>query len=395
MSCSVVLDVGKTSAKLYAVAASGAIIAEQRRANATLAGPPYPHLDAEAIFDWALKGLARIAADHEIDAIVPVAHGACAALVAGDALALPVLDYEFEGVSELDAEYERSRATSRTRALRACGGAESGRQLFWLERRFPRVQRPTSFCRVLGGRPRARSDGGPSLGFTTICGSPRRAGLALARERGWRGRFPRSCPLARNGLRPRRTPTQRLYLVHRASVVTPFAVVRRHLVRVHGALSPRTTARGSRHARELRAQRTCRVRGFMRPRVRPSRARRRGGPPSALSRSRDRSVALALPCFTHRRSFRERVCFDRGRALARAVALRTRVSLLASSRRLPRSLGAEKCRADRSPPTTHTARRWPPSRPPPCAAASDRPSLSRCRSPVGWPSRSPRLYNGE
>jgi len=235
VGCSVVLDVGKTSAKLCAIDASGAVLFEQRRTNATVAAPPYPHLDTEAIFDWAVQGLARIAADHEIAAIVPVAHGACAALVAGDALALPVLDYEFEGVSEIDAEYEPlARDFANTRSPRLPAGLNLGRQLFWLERRFP-----AEFARVtdillwpqywawrLSG---AKGTEITSLGCHTDLWQPEaRAFSRLARERGWAERFPKIVPAWQRTGRVLAGihDSNASYLVHRRSRGdAPFTVV--------------------------------------------------------------------------------------------------------------------------------------------------------------------------
>ena len=234
MGCSVVLDVGKTSAKLCALDASGERLVELRRANVTLAGPPYPHLDTEAIFAWASEGLARIAADFEIDAIVPVAHGATAALVAGDALALPVLDYEFEGVTEFDAEYEPlARDFARTRSPRLSAGLNLGRQLLWLERRFPAefaratdiLLWPQYWAFRLSG---AKWSEVTSLGCHTDLWQPEARGFSrLARERGWASRFPKLAPAwQRSGkVLAGIHDSNASYLVHRAGRDDPFAVV--------------------------------------------------------------------------------------------------------------------------------------------------------------------------
>ena len=250
VGCSVVLDVGKTSAKLCAVDATGRVLVELRRPSAALAGPPYPHLDTEGVFDWAIEGLARIAADHEVDVIVPVAHGAAAALLAGATLALPVLDYEFEGVTELDAAYEPlARDFAHTRSPRLPAGLNLGRQLYWLERRFP-----AEFARVtdillwpqywawrLSG---AKCCEVSSLGCHTDLWQPEaRMFSSLARERGWSARFPSLVPAWQRAgvIRPELAHATGLradcavlagihdsnasYLVHRAGREDAFVVV--------------------------------------------------------------------------------------------------------------------------------------------------------------------------
>lgn len=250
MGSSAVLDVGKTNAKLCAVDASGRVLLELRRPSEVLAGPPYPRLDCDGLFDWAIEGLARIAADHEIDAVVPVAHGATAALLAGDALALPVLDYEFDGVAEFDAAYEPlARDFAHTRSPRLPGGLNLGRQLFWLERRFPAefartteiLLWPQYFAWRLSGEKASEIT---SLGCHTDLWQPEaHAFSSLARERGWSARFPPLVPAWRRigVIRPELARATGLctdcavlagihdsnasYLVHRVGREDAFAVV--------------------------------------------------------------------------------------------------------------------------------------------------------------------------
>jgi len=198
---SVVLDVGKTNAKLVAVDEDGRVQVELRRESAVLPGPPYPRLDCDGLFGWVIEGLARIAADRDVRAIVPVAHGAAAALLAGEELALPVLDYEFPGVEELDAEYEPlARDFARTRSPRLPAGLNLGRQLFWLARRFPRefarttdvLLWPQYFAWRLSG---ARCSELTSLGCHTDLWQPEaRAFSRLARECGFAALLPPLVP---------------------------------------------------------------------------------------------------------------------------------------------------------------------------------------------------------
>ncbi len=250
MGSSVVLDVGKTNAKLCAVDATGRVLLELRRPSAVLTGPPYPRLDCDGLFDWAIEGLARIAADHEIDAIVPVAHGATAALVADDELMLPVLDYEFDGVAEFDSAYEPlARDFEHTRSPRLPGGLNLGRQLFWLERRFPRefarvsdiLLWPQYFAWRLSGEKASELT---SLGCHTDLWQPEaRAFSSFASERGFDARFPPLVPAWRpiGVIRPELARVTGLredcavlagihdsnaaYLVHRAGREDAFAVV--------------------------------------------------------------------------------------------------------------------------------------------------------------------------
>ena len=90
----IVLDIGKTNVKLALVDAAGALLAEQRRPNAILPGGPYPHHDVDGIWDWMLATCRTFSTLAQVTAIVPVTHGATAALVDADGLVLPVLDYE-------------------------------------------------------------------------------------------------------------------------------------------------------------------------------------------------------------------------------------------------------------------------------------------------------------
>ena len=91
-----VLDVGKTHAKLSLVGADGVVIAARTRANAAIVADGRPALDAQGVETWAIGALKDLASQAEVIAIVPVGHGAAAALIDGDELVAPVLDYEAE-----------------------------------------------------------------------------------------------------------------------------------------------------------------------------------------------------------------------------------------------------------------------------------------------------------
>jgi sugar (pentulose or hexulose) kinase len=130
----IVLDIGKTNAKLALIDAGGKVISEQRRPNAVLADGPYAHLDTDGLWDWLLATCRGFAARARVSAIVPVTHGATAALVDDAGLVLPVLDYEAELPG---AEYD-GPSYDETLSPRLPAGLNLGRQLAWLQARFPR-----------------------------------------------------------------------------------------------------------------------------------------------------------------------------------------------------------------------------------------------------------------
>jgi len=129
----IVLDIGKTNAKLALLDAGGHVLAEQRRPNTIVNDGPYPHHDTDGLWNWMLATCRSFAAQAEVSAIVPVTHGATAALVDGDGLVLPVLDYEAElpGLDYVRPPY------AETFSPLLPAGLNLGRQLAWLQQQFP------------------------------------------------------------------------------------------------------------------------------------------------------------------------------------------------------------------------------------------------------------------
>src|SRR5437879_4696380 len=103
----VVLDVGKTNAKLALWDASGGGLLRRVRANRPTAGPGYRALDADGVEAWLADTLREFAGFARIKAIVPVAHGAAAALVHRGAPFVPPMDYEDEAGEAERAAYGR------------------------------------------------------------------------------------------------------------------------------------------------------------------------------------------------------------------------------------------------------------------------------------------------
>ena len=106
----VVLDVGKTMAKLTLWSPEGELVARETRANERVEAQGYVALDASGIEAWMAETLRAFAGLGTIGAIVPVGHGAAAAIIRQGKLAVPPMDYE-EPIAEAERlDYQRQRA---------------------------------------------------------------------------------------------------------------------------------------------------------------------------------------------------------------------------------------------------------------------------------------------
>jgi len=133
-----VLDIGKTNVKLALFAPDGALLWERSTPNRVVPGPPYPHADVDAIWAFLIEALRDASAAHRIGAIVPTTHACAGAFVDDVGLVLPVLDYEFAGVEEIEPLYASLRPPySETLSPRLPVGLNQGRQIAWQKQRFP------------------------------------------------------------------------------------------------------------------------------------------------------------------------------------------------------------------------------------------------------------------
>jgi sugar (pentulose or hexulose) kinase len=135
-----VLDIGKTNAKVVVLdCATGEEIAERRSPNRVLPGPPYPHYDIEALWEFVLQALSDFAKQPGFDAISITTHGASAVLLDAEGrLALPVLDYEHEYPEDMRQAYRLIRPNfSETFSPALSGGLNVGAQLHYQKTAFP------------------------------------------------------------------------------------------------------------------------------------------------------------------------------------------------------------------------------------------------------------------
>jgi sugar (pentulose or hexulose) kinase len=134
----IVIDVGKTHSKATLWDESVDCIAQRSRPNQRVTVGVCVTLDVAGIEHWLTGVLSEFAALGPVGAIVPVAHGAGAALIGKDRPQRAPLDYEWAGVAADRAAYDRQRdrfAATGSPALPA--GLNLGMQLHWLESQSP------------------------------------------------------------------------------------------------------------------------------------------------------------------------------------------------------------------------------------------------------------------
>ncbi len=134
-----VIDIGKTTAKLVLLDAGKGIELDARSlANEVLPEGPYPHADVERLFNFIVETLRAFAESHAVSAISITTHGATAALMAGNELALPVLDYEHPAPDDIRKRYDEVRPDfGETLTPALPGGLNLGAQIFWQAETFP------------------------------------------------------------------------------------------------------------------------------------------------------------------------------------------------------------------------------------------------------------------
>lgn len=134
----IVLDVGKTLAKLSLWTADGRLIAKRRRPNRKIETADYTALDVHGISLWLEEVLAEFARFGGIEAVIPVGHGAAAAVVRDGALAALPMDYEFAIPTGRRERYRASRdAFADTGSPALSQGQNLAAQLDFLEALYP------------------------------------------------------------------------------------------------------------------------------------------------------------------------------------------------------------------------------------------------------------------
>jgi sugar (pentulose or hexulose) kinase len=129
-----ILDVGKTLAKLTLLDRRGRMLWRRARPNARSECADYAVLDVDGIEAWLVGALAEAGRHGPVGAIVPVGHGAAAAVLCKGRLAAEVMDYEDPGSAAERAAYDAGRDPfTETGSPSLPGGLNLGFQLHRLE----------------------------------------------------------------------------------------------------------------------------------------------------------------------------------------------------------------------------------------------------------------------
>ena len=133
----VVLDVGKTLAKLSLWREDGVCLAQETRNNQILHNGSYQMLDVHGIDKWLAKILCQFANIGPICGIYPIAHGAAVAVIKDGKLAFDPIDYEWQFDGEIEAKYAELRGQfNETGSPRMENGLNMGLQLYYLKSQF-------------------------------------------------------------------------------------------------------------------------------------------------------------------------------------------------------------------------------------------------------------------
>ena len=100
-----VIDIGKSNAKLLLVDEAGAVVESHSRANASVTSPlGYPALDVHGLQAWMQATLRASVHARRCGHVITSTHGAAFVALGEEGLAWEPLDYEFEDVALTGAD---------------------------------------------------------------------------------------------------------------------------------------------------------------------------------------------------------------------------------------------------------------------------------------------------
>ncbi|MFL6698243.1 MAG: FGGY-family carbohydrate kinase [Vitreoscilla sp.] len=137
-----VLDIGKSNARLVLIDAQAEVLRATSIANA----PEQDHehgylaLGVKRLESWLLDGVPALLQGFEPDRISVTTHGAAFCALGADGLVLPPIDYEWDGYGDTTAAFDASLANFAHHGTPLLGqGLNGGRQIDHVHRRWPRI----------------------------------------------------------------------------------------------------------------------------------------------------------------------------------------------------------------------------------------------------------------
>ena len=138
-----VIDIGKSHAKLLWVDDHGMVVDRRSRDNRSVQSPlGYLALDIAGLTDWMQEGLTSSSLTRRCKRVMTCTHGAAFVGLGDQGLAWDPIDYEFDGFASISPElaqgYLRLRDEfSSTLSPDLPAGLNAARQLYWLQHNHP------------------------------------------------------------------------------------------------------------------------------------------------------------------------------------------------------------------------------------------------------------------
>jgi L-fuculokinase len=139
-----VLDIGKSNARLMLIAADGAVMRSTSVINESArdAVHGFLALGVARLQDWLLRGMPDLLAGEVPARISVTTHGAAFCAIDDDGLVLPPVDYEWDGYDGVTAAFDASLANFAHHGTPRLGqGLNGGRQIDFVHRRWPALAR--------------------------------------------------------------------------------------------------------------------------------------------------------------------------------------------------------------------------------------------------------------
>jgi len=139
-----VVDIGKSNARVLVLDADGVVAGQSTRANASAPGPGYTALGVGMLQSWLLEAVPRLPSRERVGRLIVSTHGAAFCAVDDRGLVLPPIDYEWDGYGDHRGTFEQGLDPfDHTGSPNLPMGLNAGLQLHWVK-----SARPDGWARI-------------------------------------------------------------------------------------------------------------------------------------------------------------------------------------------------------------------------------------------------------